>query len=307
MNRKLIETTVICAFAFSTTQLAAAGAARAGGAVSPYDPQTKKDISTYTPPMSVVVEVKSKGGSFKDAYCPDASASSVKVALQTSVARDGKQLENTRVYAHDIAQFDETFFYFWRDPSFDSDKFFWKAKDGSRNEYDETIKLRERLFTRLTEAGKYQVTIEATVDCGTVNPVGKATVAWDISGPKFQAWQKALAGHVRGAAAKNFMRPASQTNAKLEAQMKKLLKDGGFDVRRLVIISKDWHIQRDPRGKVTHRTIFAEMAYREKDQTFRIREVSFKQDATGAGSWGDLKRFGWGPRNVPTIEANISK
>lgn len=104
--------------------------------------------------------------------------------------------------------------------------------------------------------------------------------------------------------------PKSQkTDAQLESQMMKLLLNAGWkNIRRLVIVDKDWWINRASGGDspVTSRHIGAAVAAKAEDGSFYWCNVTFEQQKLIDGSFGPLELTRTGEKR-PIKEENIDK
>lgn len=104
--------------------------------------------------------------------------------------------------------------------------------------------------------------------------------------------------------------PKSQkTDAQLEAQMMKLLQNAGWkNIRKLVIVDKDWWIDRVEGGDspVKSRRIGAAAAAKAEDGSFYWCNLSFEQQRLVDGSFGPLELQQTGVKR-PIKEENIDK
>jgi hypothetical protein len=104
--------------------------------------------------------------------------------------------------------------------------------------------------------------------------------------------------------------PQSQkTDVQLQAQMMKLLQNAGWkNIRKLIIVDKDWWIDRVEGGDsaVKGRHIGAAAAAKAEDGTYSWSNVTFEQQKQIDGSFGPLELSHTGVKR-PIEEENIDK
>jgi hypothetical protein len=122
---------------------------------------------------------------------------------------------------------------------------------------------------------------------GDVYAAGEFT----ISGQSFADYATLLADIKKGGDKQQKMPRPGMTSLALEKEMMALLRDAGWPaVRRLVIIDKDWWINRVSGGNspVESRHIAAAAAAKDSDGTYYFRIVTFHQPMVLGGGWGKL-------------------
>ncbi|MCE5277059.1 MAG: hypothetical protein ABFD92_08250 [Planctomycetaceae bacterium] len=105
------------------------------------------------------------------------------------------------------------------------------------------------------------------------------------------------------------MPKAQKTDAAMEAQMMKLLLNAGWkNIRRLVIVDKDWWLDRHSGGNsaIIGRHIAAAVAAKDADGSFFWSNVTFQQNRLIDGSYGVLEISNTGVKR-PIKEENINK
>lgn len=105
------------------------------------------------------------------------------------------------------------------------------------------------------------------------------------------------------------MPKAQKTDKELEATMRKLLENAGWsDIRKLVIVDKDWWLDRASGGDspIVSRHIAAAAATKAEDGTFYWCVCTFHQQKLIDGSFGPLELTHTGDKK-PILEENIDK
>ncbi len=152
--------------------------------------------------------------------------------------------------------------------------------------------------------GEHEITIQ-DFDFGDTTVRGKFTIRGDDYAP-YAARHEEIEKVMNAGAV---MPPAGQTNADLEAKMRKLLENAGWkDVRALRIVDKDWWIDRVAGGDtaVKSRRMDAAAATKADDGTFYYCICTFEQPALVTGGFGELELRHTGERR-PIAEENLSK
>lgn len=167
------------------------------------------------------------------------------------------------------------------------------------------LKFGPELFTKyLSELspGKHTFRLEVKA-YGDIYAAGEFT----ISGDNFASYG-ALLDELKNSSGKQAKMPKpGMTNVALEKEMLGLLKNGGWpDIRRLVIVDKDWWIDRVSGGDspVASRHIEAAAAAKDSDGSYYYRHVTFHQPMLITGAWGKLEISDTGKKK-PIPEANI--
>ena len=102
---------------------------------------------------------------------------------------------------------------------------------------------------------------------------------------------------------------AQMANKELEATMRKLLENAGWkDIRKLVIVDKDWWLDRAEGGDspIVSRHLAAAAAAKDEDGKFFWRVCTFHQQKLLDGSFGPLELTDQGTKK-PILEENIDK
>jgi len=166
------------------------------------------------------------------------------------------------------------------------------------------LKFGPELFTKyLSELspGKHTFRLEVKA-YGDVYASGEFAIAGD----NFASYG-ALLNELKNSSGKQAKMPKpGMTNVALEKEMLALLKNGGWpDVRRLVIVDKDWWQHRASGGDsaITARHIEAAAAAKGGDGSYYYCHVTFQQPMTLTG-WGKLELTDTGKKK-PIPEENI--
>lgn len=166
------------------------------------------------------------------------------------------------------------------------------------------VKFGPELFTKyLSELspGKHTFRLEVKA-YGDIFASGEFT----ISGDNFASYA-ALLGELKNSSGKQQKMPRpGMTNLALEKEMLGLLKNAGWpDIRRLVIVDKDWWQHRASGGDsaITARHVEAAAAAKGGDGNYYYCHVTFQQPMTLAG-WGKLELTDTGKKK-PIPEENI--
>ena len=167
------------------------------------------------------------------------------------------------------------------------------------------LKFGPELFTKyLSELspGKHTFRLEVKA-YGDIYASGEFT----ISGDNYASYA-ALLDELKNSSGKQAKMPKpGMTNLALEKEMLALLKNGGWpDIRRLVIVDKDWWIDRVSGGDspVASRHIEAAAAAKDSDGSYYYRHVTFHQPMLITGAWGKLELTDTGKKK-PIPEENL--
>ena len=136
-----------------------------------------------------------------------------------------------------------------------------------------------------------------------------ASGEFSISGDDYSSYAKLLADIKDSSGKQQKMPKAGKTDIELQKEMIALLKKAGWpDIRRLVIVDKDWWIDRVDGGDsaVKSRHMEAAAAAKNTDGSFYFRHVTFHQPMLITGDWGKLELTTTGEKK-PIPEANIGK
>lgn len=145
------------------------------------------------------------------------------------------------------------------------------------------------MFTKfLSELGPGSHTFRLEVKAyGDVYAAGEFTIA----GNSFAAYGTLLADIKKGGDKQQKMPRPGMSDLGLEKEMMALLRDAGWPaVRRLVIVDKDWWLDRVSGGDspVESRHIEAAVAAKDNDGSYFYRRVTFHQRVLLGGGWGKL-------------------
>ncbi len=163
------------------------------------------------------------------------------------------------------------------------------------------------LFTKyLSELppGEHRIRLEVK-SYGDVHAAGE----FIITGSDFSVYAPLLSAIKDGAGKLQQMPQPGKTDAALQEEMLALLKNAGWpEVRRLLIVDRDWWINRVAGGNsaVSSRHIQAAAAARESDGSFFFCLLTFEQPALLGGGWGKLQLARTGEKK-PIPEENINK
>ncbi|MBA3007701.1 MAG: hypothetical protein KKB91_11880 [Proteobacteria bacterium] len=136
-----------------------------------------------------------------------------------------------------------------------------------------------------------------------------ASGEFSISGDDFSSYSKLLAGIKDSSGQQQKMPKVGKVDMALQNEMIALLKNGGWpDIRRLVIVDKDWWIDRVAGGDsaVESRHMEAAAAAQDTDGSFYFRHVTFHQPMLITGNWGKLELSNTGEKKA-LPEANVDK
>ncbi len=132
---------------------------------------------------------------------------------------------------------------------------------------------------------------------------------FSISGDDYSSYSKLLADIKDSSGQQQKMPKIGKIDMALQNEMIALLKNGGWpDIRRLVIVDKDWWIDRVAGGDsaVKSRHIAAAAAAKDNDGSYYFRHVTFHQPMLITGNWGKLELSNTGDKKT-LPEANIDK
>ncbi len=130
-----------------------------------------------------------------------------------------------------------------------------------------------------------------------------------IEGDSYKSYVELREKILKEAVAVAGMPKAQKTDKELEATMRKLLDNAGWkNVRKLVIVDKDWWLDRSEGGDspIVSRHIAAAAAAKADDGTFYWCNVTFQQNKLLDGSFGPLELTDTGIKR-PVLEENIDK
>lgn len=105
------------------------------------------------------------------------------------------------------------------------------------------------------------------------------------------------------------MPKAQKTDKKMEATMRELLENAGWkDIRKLVIIDKDWWLDRESGGDspIVSRHMACAAAAKADDGSFYYCICTFHEQKLITGAWGPLELTHTGDKK-PILEENIDK
>jgi hypothetical protein len=140
---------------------------------------------------------------------------------------------------------------------------------------------------------------------GDILSAGEFTIAGDDYKPYAELREKILKEMLNVGG----MPPSQKTDVQLQAEMMKLLRNAGWkNIRVLVIVDKDWWIDRVEGGDsaVKGRHIGAAAAAKADDGTFFWSNLTFEQKKQIDGSFGPLELSHTGVKR-PIKEENIDK
>lgn len=99
---------------------------------------------------------------------------------------------------------------------------------------------------------------------------------FQISGSDFSSYAKLNETYLDASTTANRMGKQRMKNAKLERQMKKIMKSRGYNVMKVVIVEPDWWIERHKvSGAILWRNLGADISFKEGGKCF-FRHVKFK-------------------------------
>ncbi len=136
-----------------------------------------------------------------------------------------------------------------------------------------------------------------------------ASGEFTISGQDYSVYADLLADIKSSSGKQQKMPKPGMTNQALQNEMIGLLKNAGWpDIRRLLIVDKDWWLDRVSGGDspIQSRHMEAAAAAKGADGTFYFQHVTFHQPMLITGDWGKLKLTHSGKKK-PILEENINK
>lgn len=136
-----------------------------------------------------------------------------------------------------------------------------------------------------------------------------ASGEFSISGDDYSSYSKLLKDIKDSSGQQQKMPKVGKVDMTLQSEMIALLRNGGWpDIRRLVIVDKDWWIDRVAGGDsaVKSRHIAAAAAAKDADGSYYFRQVTFHQPMLITGNWGKLELSNTGEKKT-LPEANIDK
>ncbi len=261
--------------------------------VALFNPATKKDITAYTPGISVKMDVATESKQAFKTLLPKGNPKDLELIVTLKAFDGDKKIANGTTSIPDLAEINSAALNIWKDP-----------RNKKMKDWPETKVFRQYVFEQLKEAKAYKLVFESYFKASSERlDLPNVSITWDVSGENFASWQQILSGKASAADAK--MRKALMSDPKLEAEMKAVLKKEGLEPLKLIIINNKWFQQRHKTsGKILYRVIYAEFVSKENDGSYLIRDVCFKQDHID-GKWGKTQRFSWGTRKEYTTEDAI--
>lgn len=130
-----------------------------------------------------------------------------------------------------------------------------------------------------------------------------------ISGDDFNAYSSLLAAMKKGVDKQEKMPRSGMTNIALQNEMISLLKNAGWiDIRRLVIVDKDWwnDLVSGGNSAVKSRHIAAAAAAKAADGSYYYARVTFHQPKLITGNFGKMELTHTGEKK-PILEQNIDE
>ncbi|MBU1568176.1 MAG: hypothetical protein KJ630_21450 [Proteobacteria bacterium] len=130
---------------------------------------------------------------------------------------------------------------------------------------------------------------------------------FSISGDDYSAYSSLLAAVKEGVGKQEKMPRAGMTNIALQNEMIALLKNAGWnDIRRLVIVDKDWwnDLVAGGNSAVKSRHIAAAAAAKAADGSYYYARVTFHQQRLISGGFGKMELTRTGEKK-PILEQNI--
>ncbi len=167
----------------------------------------------------------------------------------------------------------------------------WPEKNG--------YKFGPELFTKIISElspGSHRVKLE-------VKSYGKvhAAAEFTIKGDNYSSYAKRLAD-IRAGAGKNQKMPrAGMTDMAMQKKMINILKNKGWPkIERLVIVDKDWWIDRKSGGnsRIVSRHIEAAAAAKDSDGSYYFRHVTFHEQKLLTGGWAPLELTNTGKKKA---------
>lgn len=151
---------------------------------------------------------------------------------------------------------------------------------------DHTIRLEVKAYNKIYAAGEFS-----------------------ISGDDFSVYTALLEDIKAGVGSKQMMPKIGMTDVSLQDQMKALLKNNGWPkIQRLVIVDKDWWLDRVSGGDspLKSRHIEAAAAAKDSDGSYYFSHVTFHQPMLITGDWGKLELTRT-EKKKPILKENINK
>jgi hypothetical protein len=130
---------------------------------------------------------------------------------------------------------------------------------------------------------------------------------FSISGDDYGVYTSLLADIKESSGKQQKMPKPGITNQNLQNDMAALLKNAGWpDIRRLIIVDKDWWLDRVAGGDspIKSRHIEAAVAAKGSNGDFYFRHATFHQPMLITGDWGKLQLTHTGKKK-PILEKNI--
>lgn len=163
------------------------------------------------------------------------------------------------------------------------------------------------LFTKyLSELSPGEHTFRLEVKAyNKVYAAGKFTIV----GEDFASYTQLLAGIKGSSGNQQTMPRQGKVDPTLQDEMIALLRNVGWpEIRRLIIVDKDWWIDRvsDGDSPVKSRHMAAAAAARDTDGSYYFRVATFHQPMLITGDWGKLELTDTAEKK-PIPEANIDK
>ncbi|HEU4408028.1 MAG TPA: hypothetical protein VFS43_22390, partial [Polyangiaceae bacterium] len=185
----------------------------------------------------------------------------------------------------------------------------WVDPGADRVERREAWEFRANLFSAAAEAKAYALRATIVVRCGAREPVtlAEGALPWDLRGARLGAFKARLLRRETMTAAYNRLRPGRPAGAKLERELADLLRRRGYDARRVALLG-GWSVRRDASGAPHHRTLRAQVAYRDRRRGgFWVSEVWFEQARAG-GRWAAPQYRGrTGAADFPILRKNLHR
>ena len=261
------------------------------------DIASKKPAKAYKPGMSIKLGFSSSPETtLRQHFCPDEKDSRVSVAVEIDAFDGAKRIANWTSTIPDMGGGKEGRFHIWIDPAASGEMF---------EVWDETVEFRNYIFNLMKQPKAYKLAVKVSVRFGKSVDVAALELPWDVSGDRAEAWTTALRIIATGGAEKVRMQEPGMRDAALEREMTAILAKKFPEVKKVVIISRDWNIVRNDVGVILRRTLDAQVAWRAADGTHWIEDATFAQEASGPNSWQKLVSFGGGSGKAPIVAANI--
>ncbi len=173
----------------------------------------------------------------------------------------------------------------------------WPEKDG--------LRFGPEMFTKILSElapGAHTIRLE-------VKSYGKihAAAEFTITGDNYYSYATLLAGIKAGAGKQEKMPRVGMRDIALEEKMAQILKNSGWaSIERLVIVDKDWWLDRQSGGNslIVSRHIEAAVAAKDIDGTYYYNHVTFHEYRLITGGWGTLQLTSTGEKK-PIPQENI--